>query len=235
VKLPLPSIAFIFLSGAALNVVVAWGIALAIDPFTGGSGKIGAVWRDGEYWCVVRIGNFGTLHARSERARNLPTQDREEIPGPEDLAPPWSGFVTPRSDYASGTLDTEYRMGEARGWPQVTLWCETLTPDGYNVTDVSGGIRVRGFWYPPDRPYDSMRFPKTLPLRPIWCGAVVNTLFYAAVVLLMIRAPLVARWCLRRKLRLCPACGYNLRGGSSCGCPECGWRRRREGEAGATL
>ena len=36
--------------------------------------------------------------------------------------------------------------------------------------------------------------------------------------------PLV-RQSLRAKRGLCPACGYNLRGDFSAGCPECGWRR----------
>lgn len=73
------------------------------------------------------------------------------------------------------------------------------------------------------------------PLRPLWRGFAINTLFYAAIAFALIAGPfMVLR--LRRSARsrrgLCITCGYNLRGLRGCGddhavCPECGARHLR--------
>ncbi len=60
-----------------------------------------------------------------------------------------------------------------------------------------------------------------LPLAIIVPGFAANTLFYAA--------PFATRRLIRRKRGLCVACGYDLRGNLSAGCPECGWRREGDG------
>jgi hypothetical protein len=68
-----------------------------------------------------------------------------------------------------------------------------------------------------------------VPLRPIWPGFAINTLFYAGILWggwLMLAAPLALRR--RRRIRrgVCPACGYDLRGRAADSeanlCPECG-------------
>ncbi len=68
-----------------------------------------------------------------------------------------------------------------------------------------------------------------LPLRPIWPGFAVNTVFYAALLWPLSCGPFALRRHIRRKRGLCVACGYDLRGGLEHGCPECGWRREAEG------
>jgi hypothetical protein len=69
-----------------------------------------------------------------------------------------------------------------------------------------------------------------IPTGPIWSGLIVNTLFYAAIVWLMIRGP----WETRRRWRewhgRCGACGYPF--GASAVCTECGrpvpaWRLKQ--------
>ena len=60
------------------------------------------------------------------------------------------------------------------------------------------------------------------PLRPIWHGFAVNTLFYAVVLWLLIPGPFVLRRFIRVKRGLCPACAYDLRHGEHGACPECG-------------
>jgi hypothetical protein len=67
-----------------------------------------------------------------------------------------------------------------------------------------------------------------LPLAIIWPGFVVNTLFYATVLWLLIPGPFVLRRMIRRRRRRCPKCGYDLRGQLGAGCPECGWNRQPE-------
>ncbi len=61
-----------------------------------------------------------------------------------------------------------------------------------------------------------------VPLIPVWPGFAVNTLFYAAVLWLLIPGPFALRRLIRLKHGLCPACAYDLRHGEHDACPECG-------------
>ena len=56
--------------------------------------------------------------------------------------------------------------------------------------------------------------------RPIWPGIAVNTVFYAAIIWLVILGPFALRRYLRRRRGLCPACAYPM--GESDVCTECG-------------
>ena len=67
------------------------------------------------------------------------------------------------------------------------------------------------------------------PLRPIWPGFAVNTVFYAAVLWLLIPGPFTLRRFIRVKRGLCPACAYPR--GESDVCSECekrSWTRTLE-------
>jgi hypothetical protein len=61
---------------------------------------------------------------------------------------------------------------------------------------------------------------RLLPLRPIWPGFAINTLFYAGILWLLFAAPFALRRRRRIKRGLCPACGYPV--GDSPVCTECG-------------
>ena len=63
---------------------------------------------------------------------------------------------------------------------------------------------------------------RLLPYLPIWPGFTVNTLFYAALLWLVIPGPFALRRLIRVRRGLCPACGYDLRHGEHEVCPECG-------------
>ena len=63
---------------------------------------------------------------------------------------------------------------------------------------------------------------RPLPLRPIWPGFAINTIFYAAMLWLVIPGPFTARRMIRRRRGLCLKCGYDLRGAEHEVCPECG-------------
>ena len=60
-----------------------------------------------------------------------------------------------------------------------------------------------------------------IPLRPIWPGFAVNTVFYAAILWLIIPGPFVLRRFIRRRRGRCPDCGYPMVGKSPV-CTECG-------------
>ena len=206
--------AIFLLAGAVVNVAVAWGIALAVEPVVNDSWNTGMTRSSGDYWSVSQIRRPGSLHAGSARFREVPAPDHVDTPGPADLAPSWSGFDVPSLEFASGLADSDCRMVDARGWPALTLWYESDTPDGWEATGIAGGIKLSGYW---EHEY---RIPKALPLRPIWSGFAVNTVFYAAILWLLIPGPFALRRFIRVKRGLCPKCAYPM--GESAVCSECG-------------
>ena len=93
------------------------------------------------------------------------------------------------------------------GWP---LTCSSYEYRSYGgVGSIAGGLKLDGW-------------PRALPLRPVWPGFAINTLFYAAILWLIIPGPFVLRRLIRRRRGLCPACGYDLRHAEHEACPECG-------------
>ncbi len=63
-------------------------------------------------------------------------------------------------------------------------------------------------------------WPKALPLRPIFPAFVINTVFYAALLWLLIPGPFVMRRFMRVRRGLCPKCKYPM--SESAVCSECG-------------
>ncbi len=63
---------------------------------------------------------------------------------------------------------------------------------------------------------------RALPMRPLWLGFAINTIFYAAILWPLICGPFVLRRLIRRKRGLCVACGYDIRHADHDACPECG-------------
>jgi hypothetical protein len=72
-----------------------------------------------------------------------------------------------------------------------------------------------------------------LPMRPIWIGLAVNTVFFAVCWLVIWKTLTVPRRFLREVARMrrgaCVCCGYDLGYDFIRGCPECGWRRSEDG------
>ncbi len=65
-----------------------------------------------------------------------------------------------------------------------------------------------------------IRHQVILPWRPLWPGSIVNTIFYATILWLLIPGPFAFRRFLRVKRGLCPKCAYPM--GESAVCTECG-------------
>ncbi len=98
------------------------------------------------------------------------------------------------------------------GWPAVTLKALRWKDRGAGVDDGGWAWHIN---------LDNGKVA-ALPLRPIWPGFAVNSLFYAAILWLAIPGPFALRRLIRRRRGLCPACAYDLRHGEHEACPECG-------------
>jgi len=85
---------------------------------------------------------------------------------------------------------------------------------GWPVLAVEGAVWYKGGPSPVGCPL------WRVPLLPIWPGFAVNTLFYAAILWLVIPGPFVLRRLIRRRRGLCPKCVYPM--GESAVCTECG-------------
>jgi hypothetical protein len=97
---------------------------------------------------------------------------------------------------------------------------------------------LRGGWWHDEqtktsRYVDSIELPHTewvmrtwegelLPRRIIWPGLALNTIFYTAILWLLIPGPFALRRLIRRRRGQCPACGYDLKHVEHESCPECG-------------
>ena len=99
------------------------------------------------------------------------------------------------------------------GWPWIAFACE--------FSDVGGH---RGGWMI-GRPRASGGPVRALAWRPLWPGAALNMLVFAAGWLVILLAPRAIRRTRRRRRGACERCGYDLRGTPSGGCPECGFAR----------
>ncbi|MBY0263394.1 MAG: hypothetical protein K2Q20_13685 [Phycisphaerales bacterium] len=64
--------------------------------------------------------------------------------------------------------------------------------------------------------------PVLIPMRPLWPGFVLNTLFYNAALVAGVLALSRLRAARRRARNRCSACGYSRSGLSDSPCPECG-------------
>ncbi len=145
-------------------------------------------------------------------------------PKPEELLPRWTGLGNASPAYEAGEVSKDYRGVDARGWPMLSLWLELAGP--VSPLEDRGGFDTsklrKATWMGGSRPVRryGYSFPVALPLRPLWLGFAVNTLFYAAVLWLLILGPFALRRLIRRRRGLCPKCGYPM--GESSVCTECG-------------
>ena len=138
--------------------------------------------------------------------------------GPGLIEPPgWSDAKAP--PFGEPLDIYEGYAEDGRGWPFICLASSieaTLNPTrGWTYGVVSWGIPL-----PSTQGPDAM--PRSLPLRPVWAGLLVNTVFYGLFLWLVVhgRGLLRLQRLHRERHGRCGHCGYPA--GSSPLCSECG-------------
>ena len=207
------------LLGAIINVAGAWAIATRgpLLPFaTPEDWVIGTGVDFGNCSVVLSYrARFGAAEVQwsAETGRFYPGNDCMQIePYPEWL-PWWTNVQTLLVNDEGDWKVTQF----ATGWPVRTMMHEFRESYLRNFDD-PGSERWHWAWPLETNPM------RALPLRPLWPGFAINTIFYAAILWL----PVAGLGALRRRRRikrgLCPACAYDLRGRGtqSLTCPECG-------------
>jgi len=246
VKRRLITLGVLLLLGAVVNVAVAWGLAMVKRP-------VASYERTGQYRSrdknpdLVMEQVEWAGYSRLTWVGGLP--NFEGAPGtdllmamgedwrPKAVFPPtWS-----RIDWHNrGSPESlVLAIESATGWPQLTMASfGFLESHGIRIELASQSGLALDQWT------ESFETPRIIPLRPIWPGFAINTLFYAAVCWMLFAVPGVLRRKRRRRRGRCVHCGYDLRGHASAdptapsepstACPECGKPlspRRGEGKS----
>ncbi|MCH8824757.1 MAG: hypothetical protein IH984_14760 [Planctomycetes bacterium] len=228
-------LALFLLLGAVVNVAVAWLIAVRVNVVGSGPDLIEITYENSQptgVWLLSRWTQMGVTCYTSYHeyygyaVAYDPESDSNPIdaihittPSPSEVTPKWTGLRTP----VSRGID-EFREVRGWGWPCSSMWSEYFldfsvpAKSGWNFTS---GIDPRGLGLSSTRQYNDP-FPRILPVRPIWPGFAINTVFYAAILWLLTLAPFTARRMIRRKRGCCLKCGYDLRNVEHEKCSECG-------------
>jgi len=214
------TILLVLVAGFLLNLLVLFALAAfgsALDHTENSGRQVG----EGSWNLTVTPSITGDIVGWFERGSNTGMFG----PPPQDILPPWVTDPAPSPDSISGVLERA-RVFLAVGFPFRTAWCDahthTVNKDRSRVNhDTRGGVRL---------PFGNLHtsvvgpMPATLPLRPIWTGVLLNTLVYAAVLVIFMWAGRGVRAHSRFRRGRCPRCAYSLNGNYSRGCSECGWR-----------
>jgi len=209
------------LLGAIVNVAVAWGLVLAVDPTKYDRG----VAVNGEshmQWEGRRWSQRGAVSVLSMWTRYEPSLSAREGAKMAEIVPSWAPNASGPPAWLATSQPGEFATDivDARGWPLLSLLsCAQVWNADVAEMHILAGIECH--WLP-SRSAKQM-FGHTLPTHPILPGFVTNTVFYAAILWLPFGA-----FALRRRRRiergLCPKCAYDLRGSTGGACPECGAR-----------
>lgn len=131
---------------------------------------------------------------------------------------------------------SDMRYFTVTGWPAPALWSEFdfdrqvligSPRSGPYVTTSSGAVNVlRVVGHSDFARFSEVGYPcLALPFRPLWLGLGFNTALYAGLWAMLLLTSTVTQRVVRRRRGRCTACGYDLRGDYTAGCPECGWGR----------
>jgi hypothetical protein len=212
------TILIFLVAGAVVNVAVAWGCALTIDPLDSEVELAG--WMGGDTYdqFVNHYSRPGAVVMVSQRVPGR-RQSYREWGDVEVLFGEWTRFRVPTPKWESVRRSKEVRLVQACGWPMLALWCQTHHSWKSAPRPHEGGIAT-GLLLG-SRPRKNLgELPRALPFRPIWQAIIVNTLCYAVILGLLVWGLFATRRFVRVRRGLCPACAYPR--GESATCTECG-------------
>jgi len=209
-----------------VNVGVAWGFAV-YGSHAFGDDAYSSSHSDGLQW-VVKVGTV-LGQTRVSRVPNNGVWDTHSESGvTPELIPYWSNASDrpPEEVFNDPTLPWYKEFGY--GWPcrsgyvEVRTVVRTKTGQHIprNVWSTTSGIEIVA-----DNPNNRLPYFRVLPLRPIFPGFLIDTLFYGVIWYGLFFGTGATRRAIRRKRGRCPMCGYDLRGNFESGCSECGWNR----------
>lgn len=222
--------------GVLTTIAVAWSLVTWNLPARESVNYTFTFEKDHEFdmlWTLSRRTALGrTLYQSKWEPLSRRFEGWEQPFATEEFLPRWAYFANVPKDDRDAT--ERERAVESLGWPMRALWygCELLPADssqswwmrspqffvkahplesrtGWNGRDYNYGIRA-------------------VPLGPIWIGLLIDTLVFAVGWICVFAVVLSPRTTLRaRRISrgLCLICGYDIRGDSVHGCPECGWGR----------
>jgi hypothetical protein len=207
---PIKPLVFVAL-GAIVNLLVAWGLAACTSDYAtrhgwaqvGGSQWSGGAGQSvGGYWFQSNWNKYGRTGAYGEKY--------------DQIVPNWSPVSDDPPDWFRevGSSAREDHLVDAHGWPCLAFLGWIRWRHFGNVIE----DRLAGF--EPGIAAGMVRTRTVLPTRPIWPGFAVNTLFYAAILWLLMFGQFAMRRAIRMRRGLCLACGYPI--GERDVCTECG-------------
>ena len=218
VKRRLFKLVVFLLLGAVVNVAVAWGIALLVDFGVVQDTLGGAKSRRGD-WVVFQHVAGGAIRIRALVVSGDNIEEYEQYAMPPWLLPLWGPLAV---QVRQQVIDEPFvRVADAYGWPTYSLWC-AFAWNTAQWPNVLTDPRLSAILITSPMGGNYALSQRALPLRPIWRGFAINTIFYAAIVWMLTLGPFAARRFIRNKRGLCIKCGYDLRGAEHEVCPECG-------------
>jgi hypothetical protein len=198
------------LAGAIINVAVAWGCAL-YSPFWPDHG-----WRHAE--CQIKLVDWSEDTIPFAIPAKL--QGDRENGVVESIGLQLCFMSTSELVVDAATRCSAIRMRS--GMPMYSLTASRwMLPEGPDIRLCGGqfiaftnrrGSRAELDWL--------SEGGRIWPLKPLWPGFAINTIFYAAIVWFLFFAPGAIRRRVRRKRGQCAACAYPV--GASDSCTECG-------------
>lgn len=222
------TIAICLLLGAIMNIAVAWSLAAWL-PLSGWRMQltywpeehVHFEWREFSTWGGTRNVWSSTpngLHDTLLDWVTIPDPQVEEV-RVDEKSVEWP--TRDRERFLHSDLPkTVWGCRHDAGWPSRAVRYDVSFDDTRSSFVASDGIALTDLSFVArDRPF------RALPLRPIWPGLLINTLFYALIAGCLWPVPFGLRRVLRRRRNLCIRCGYARAGiAPDAACPECGAR-----------